>query len=166
MLQYVGEHFLASPAAASTSWSARKARRTSSRISSSTTPSIAAARRIAYPIGLHHYEPHVKDWKHGDPTWQGGKGKGTIGVLNYLAEKGMNSFYTLTMNNHGDAMDTNPWISYDEHTRYDVSKLAQWEIVFSHMDRLGLQLMMITQEEEGERSSASSAPSGNFTTAN
>jgi len=103
------------------------------------------------PDQLHHYEPHVKDWKAGDPTWQGGKGKGAIGVLNYLAEKGMNSFYTLTMNNYGDAMDTNPWISYDEHTRYDVSKLAQWEIVFSHMDRLGLQLMMITQEEEGER---------------
>ena len=106
---------------------------------------------LPYPDQLHHYEPHVKDWKPGDPTWQGGKGKGIIGVLNYLAAKGMNSFYTLTMNNYGDAMDINPWIGYDEHTRYDVSKLGQWEIVFSHMDRLGLQLMMVTQEEEGEQ---------------
>lgn len=106
---------------------------------------------LPYPDQLHHYDPHVKDWKPGDPTWQGGKGKGIIGALNYLASKGMNSFYTLTMNNYGDAMDINPWVSYDEHSRYDVSKLGQWEIVFSHMDRLGMQVMMITQEEEGEQ---------------
>ncbi|MDB5675395.1 MAG: hypothetical protein JWM65_2377 [Sphingomonas bacterium] len=106
---------------------------------------------LPYPDQLHHYDPHVRDWKPGDPTWQGGKGKGIIGALNYLAGKGMNTFYTLTMNNYGDAMDINPWVSYNEHTRYDVSKLAQWEIVFSHMDRLGMQVMMITQEEEGEQ---------------
>ncbi|HEU4961558.1 MAG TPA: DUF5060 domain-containing protein [Sphingomonas sp.] len=100
---------------------------------------------------LHHYDPHVKDWKPGDPTWQGGKGKGIIGALNYLAGKGMNTFYTLTMNNYGDSMDINPWIAYDQHTRYDVSKLAQWDIVFSHMDRLGMQAMLLTQEEEGEQ---------------
>jgi hypothetical protein len=103
------------------------------------------------PDQLHHYEPHVKDWQPGDPTWQGGKGKGIIGVLNYLAAKKMNALYTLTMNNHGDTQDINPWIAYDEHTRYDVSKLGQWEIVMSHMDRQGLQLNVITQEEEGEQ---------------
>lgn len=107
---------------------------------------------------LHHYEPHVKDWKPGDPSWQGGKGKGIIGTLNYLASKGMNSFYTLTMNNYGDAMDINPWISYDEHTRYDVSKLAQWDIVFKHMDKLGMQVMLITQEEEGEQTLGKMTP--------
>ena len=106
---------------------------------------------LPFPDQLHHYEPHVKDWKPGDPTWQGGKGKGAIGVLNYLAGKGMNTFYSLTMNNYGDAMDINPWIDYDIHDRYDVSKLAQWEIVLSHMDRLGMQFIVITQEEEGEQ---------------
>ena len=106
---------------------------------------------LPHPDNLHHYDAHVQDWKPGDPTWQGGKGKAIIGVLNYLADKGLNSFYTVTMNNYGDAMDTNPWIGYDEHTRYDVSKLAQWEIVFSHMDQVGLLLMMVTQEEEGEQ---------------
>lgn len=106
---------------------------------------------LPYPDQLHHYDPHVKDWKPGDPTWKGGMGKGIIGALNYLAGKGMNTFYTLTMNNYGDAMDINPWIAYDEHTRYDVSKLAQWDIVFSHMDRLGMQVMLLTQEEEGEQ---------------
>ncbi|MGI9263570.1 MAG: DUF5060 domain-containing protein [Gammaproteobacteria bacterium] len=106
---------------------------------------------LPHPDNLHHYDAHRQDWNPGDPTWQGGKGKAIIGVLNYLAEKGLNAFYTVTMNNYGDAMDTNPWIDYDEHTRYDVSKLAQWEIVFSHMDRLGLLLMLVQQEEEGEQ---------------
>ena len=115
------------------------------------TKDYRGAKGFATPDQLHHFDPHVRDWKQGDPTWRGGKGKGIIGALNYLAGKGMNSFYTLTMNNYGDAMDINPWIDYNEHTRYDVSKLAQWEIVFSHMDRLGMQVMLITQEEEGEQ---------------
>jgi hypothetical protein len=106
---------------------------------------------LPYPDQLHHFDPHVKDWRPGDPTWMGGKGKGIIGALNYLAGKGMNTFYTLTMNNYGDGMDINPWIAYNEHTRYDVSKLGQWDIVFSHMDRLGMQAMLLTQEEEGEQ---------------
>jgi uncharacterized protein DUF5060/collagenase-like protein with putative collagen-binding domain len=101
--------------------------------------------------GLHRYEPHVKDWRPGDPTWREGKGKGIIGALNYLAGKGMNTFYSLTMNIGGDGREIYPWTGYDERARYDVSKLAQWEIVFSHMDTLGMQLMVITQEEENEQ---------------
>lgn len=103
------------------------------------------------PDGLHHYEAHVRDWRPGDPTWRGGRGKGIIGALNYLAAKGMNTFYTLTMNVDGDARDIYPWTSYYERARYDVSKLDQWEIVFSHADRLGLQIILVTQEEEGEQ---------------
>jgi hypothetical protein len=101
--------------------------------------------------GLHRYTPHIRDWREGDPTWKGGKGKGIIGALNYLASKGMNTFYSLTMNIDGDGREIYPWTTYTERARYDVSKLAQWEIVFSHMDRLGLQLMLITQEEENEQ---------------
>lgn len=101
--------------------------------------------------GLHRYEPHVRDWRPGDPEWRGGKGKGIIGALNYLAGKGMNTFYSLTMNHGGDGREIYPWTGYEERLRYDVSKLAQWDIVFSHMDTLGLQLMLITQEEENER---------------
>ncbi|MEX2300047.1 MAG: DUF5060 domain-containing protein, partial [Bryobacterales bacterium] len=101
--------------------------------------------------GLHRFEPHRKDWKPGDPAWQNGKGKGIIGALNYLAGKGMNTFYSLTMNVGGDGREIYPWTSYDERARYDVSKLAQWEIVLSHMDTLGMQLMLITQEEENEQ---------------
>jgi hypothetical protein len=101
--------------------------------------------------GLHRFAPHVKDWKSGDPTWKDGKGKGIIGALNYLADKGMNTFYTVTMNIDGDGREIYPFTTYEERARYDVSKLAQWEIVLSHMDRLGLQLMVITQEEENEQ---------------
>ncbi len=101
--------------------------------------------------GLHRFEPHLRDFLEGDPTWKGGKGKGIIGAMNYLAAKGMNTIYSLTMNVDGDGREIYPWTSYTERARYDVSKLAQWEIVFSHMDRLGLQLMFITQEEENEQ---------------
>ncbi len=101
---------------------------------------------------IHRYEPHVKDWRPADPSWQGGKGKGMIGALNYLASKGMNSVYFLTYNlDGGDGRDTWMWTSAGVRDRYDCSKLDQWEIVFSHMDRLGLMLHVVTQETENDR---------------
>ncbi|MEZ4771966.1 MAG: DUF5060 domain-containing protein [Bacteroidia bacterium] len=100
---------------------------------------------------LHHYEPHLQDWKDGDPTWQGGKGKTMIGALNYLASKGMNSVYFLTMNIGGDGKDVWPYTAYGERLRFDCSKLDQWEIVFDHMDHLGLMLHVVTQETENEK---------------
>lgn len=100
---------------------------------------------------VHRYEPHAGDWRPGDPTWQGGKGKNIIGALNYLAGKGMNSVYFLTYNiDTGDGKDTWVWTSPEVRDRFDVSKLAQWEIVFSHMDRLGLLMHVITQETEND----------------
>lgn len=100
---------------------------------------------------LHTYAPHSGDWKAGDPTWQGGKGKNMIGALNYLASKGMNSVYFLTMNIGGDGKDVWPYTGYEERERFDCSKLDQWEIVFDHMDDLGLMLHVVTQETENEK---------------
>jgi len=101
---------------------------------------------------LHKYEPHVRDWRRGDPSWQSGKGKGIIGALNYLAGQGMNSVYFLTYNiDGGDGRDTWIWTKPDVRDRFDASKLDQWEIVFSHMDRLGIQLHVVTQETENDR---------------
>ncbi|NQU25469.1 MAG: DUF5060 domain-containing protein, partial [Candidatus Nealsonbacteria bacterium] len=105
----------------------------------------------ALPEGLHRYEPHVRDWHAGDPTWQDGRGKGIIGALNYLASKGMNSVYFLTMNVGGDGKDVWPWIGPDTRDRFDCSKLDQWEIVFSQMDKLGILLHVITQETENDQ---------------
>jgi hypothetical protein len=96
------------------------------------------------------YEPHVPDWTPGDPTWQDGKGKGLIGALNYLASEGMNAFSFLTMNVTGDGDDVWPWTGPRTFRRYDVSKLAQWEIVFRHSDRLGLFKHFKTQETEND----------------
>jgi hypothetical protein len=99
----------------------------------------------------HRYAPHLAHWRPGDPTWRGGRGRGLAGALRYLAEQGMSSVYFLTMNVGGDGDDVWPWIARAARDRYDVSKLAQWELVFSHMDRLGLALHVITQETENDR---------------
>jgi len=109
---------------------------------------------------LHRYEPHVQDFRPGDPTWKNGKsatrladkGKGIIGALNYLASKGMNSVYFLTYNiDGGDGKDVWPWTDPDEKYRFDCSKLDQWEIVFSHTDKVGIMLHIITQEQENDQ---------------
>ncbi len=101
---------------------------------------------------LHRYLPHVKDFRNGDPTWRNGKGKGIIGALNYLASKGMNSVYMVSYNiDGGDGKDVWPWTSPQERYRFDCSKLDQWEIVFSHMDSLGLMIHVITQEQENDQ---------------
>ncbi|MCW5515552.1 DUF5060 domain-containing protein [Muriicola sp. Z0-33] len=107
------------------------------------------------------WSPHLQDWNNGDPTWQNGKGKGLIGAINYLSEKGMNAFSFLTMNVIGDGKDVWPWAAANHgdldgasgadatnRTRYDVSKLAQWEILFSHADSKGMYLHFKTQETE------------------
>jgi len=70
--------------------------------------------------------------------------------LNYLASKGMNSVYMLTMNVMGDGDDVWPWTDRNERYRFDCSKLDQWEMVFSHMDQLGLMIHFVTQETENQ----------------
>lgn len=98
----------------------------------------------------HKFQAHAKDWKKGDPTWKNGKGKNIIGALNYLESKNMNAVYFLTMNIQGDGKDVWPWNDINERYRFDCSKLDQWEIVFDHMDSLGLMLHIVTQETENE----------------
>jgi hypothetical protein len=102
--------------------------------------------------GLHHYSTHVQDWKPGNPSWQNGKGKGIVGAMNYFASQEMNSICFLTFNITGDADDVWPYISPNsaDRERFDVSKLDQWEILFSHMDSLGIHLQFLTQERENE----------------
>lgn len=97
---------------------------------------------------IKDWGPHVQDWKPGDPTWQDGKGKGVIGAVNYLASQGLNSFSFLTMNIEGDDRNVFPYLNYKERLRFDVSRLAQWEILFEHADRLGMYLHFKTQEAE------------------
>ncbi|WP_317983500.1 DUF5060 domain-containing protein [Salinimonas profundi] len=100
---------------------------------------------------IHHFSPHRQDWKPGDPTWQDGKGKNIIGMMNYLAQMGMNSAYMLTLNIEGDGKDVWPYTSPTSFNRFDVSKLAQWNILFEHMQSLGIAVHIVIQETENER---------------
>lgn len=109
------------------------------------------------------WEPHVKDWKQGDPTWQDGKGKGMIGAINYLASKGMNVFSFLTMNITGDDRNVFPYTSYDERLHMDLSRLAQWEIVFEHADKFGMYLHFKTQEAENQQAGFQTGSWSHFT---
>ena len=99
---------------------------------------------------IHSYEPHLGDWQEGNPTWQNGKGKGIIGAINYLQSVGVNSVYMLTLNILGDGMDVWPYTDYNERYRFDCSKLDQWEVVFDHMESLGIMTHFVLQETENE----------------
>lgn len=118
---------------------------------------------------LKTWAPHAKDWREGDPSWQNGKGKGLIGALNYLANEGQNVFSFLTYNAGGDGKDVWPHISHEPspeegRVRFDVSKLDQWNIVFTHAQRLGLYLHFKTQETENDNEEVWALDGGNVGT--
>jgi hypothetical protein len=96
------------------------------------------------------WAPHVRDFREGDPSWQGGKGKGIIGALNYIASEGLNSVSFLTMNIGGDDRNVFPYIDSETWDRIDVSKMDQWEIVFGHAQQLGLFLHFKLMEHENQ----------------
>lgn len=103
---------------------------------------------------IHRYTKHLGDWKTEDVTWVGDdgkpKGKAIVGAINYLASKGMNSVYFLTMNIKGDGKDVWPYLTPDDFSRFDCSKLGQWELVFDHMQKQGIALHVQLQETENE----------------
>ena len=93
---------------------------------------------------------HQRHWAQGDPTWNNGKGKEIIGVVNYLAEQGMNTHYFLLMNAYGDGKQAFPWTGADNYYNYDVSKLDQWQIVFDHMMMKGIMPQFVLSEQENQ----------------
>ena len=117
--------------------------------------------------GRHDYATHLDDFNVGDPTWDGGKGEAIIGATNYLAEQGLNTIYLLTNTSGGDGRDVSPWTfdasetdqhdngltdtEIDKFSIYDVSKLAQWDIVFDHMDENGIYKNVLLQETENDQ---------------
>lgn len=100
---------------------------------------------------IHTYKPHAQDAQPNDPTWQEGKGSNMLGAINYLAGQGMNSIYFLTMNIEGDGKDVWPYTHHQERQRFDCSKLAQWDRVFTHMERQGIMMHLVLQETENEK---------------
>ena len=99
---------------------------------------------------LKTWQPHVRDWTSGDPTWQGGKGKGLIGAINYLSGKGCNAFSFLTYNAGGDGDNVWPFIQREDKLHYDCSKLDQWGMVFDHGTAKGMYLHFKMQETEND----------------
>ncbi len=114
------------------------------------------------PSGLHEFAPHVMDWNPGDPDWDrtdppmASAGRGVIGALNYLEGQGINSIYFLPMNTGGDAQDTWPYVGPinpngaggNDNVQFDISKLAQWDIVFNHAQAKGIKLHVVLNEAE------------------
>lgn len=101
---------------------------------------------------VRDYTPHKQDWSDGDPTWQGDKGKGLIGALNYLSGAGANGISFIPYNIAGDGRNVWPMVSPDlkHKLHYDCSKLDQWGIVFAHAQARGLHLNFKLQETEND----------------
>jgi CubicO group peptidase (beta-lactamase class C family) len=102
------------------------------------------------------YAGHVRDWRPGDPDWGYGRGKGIIGALNYLGEQHVNLIYFLPMNIGGDGQNVWPFAGKinpagaadNDDVHYDISKLHQWQIVFSHAQAKGIVLHFVLNEAE------------------
>lgn len=118
------------------------------------------------------WAPHSKDFESDADAfvWQEVKGRNLLGAINYLASEELNVFSFLTFNVDGDdrnifphllskemdeytsyASDKNnkeAWESYFHKTRFDVSKLEQWERVFSYGEKKGMFLHFKTHETE------------------
>ena len=108
------------------------------------------------PRAGHAYTNHVTDWRDGDPDWDGGKGRGIVGALNYLASMNVNSIYFLPMNIGGDGKNVYPYLGpidgkgdpQNDNLHFDLAKLYQWGIVFEHAQRNGIMLHFVLNEAE------------------
>jgi hypothetical protein len=121
---------------------------------------------------LKEWAPHANDFKEeAQPyVWQNNKGKNLLGAIHYLASEELNVFSFLTFNVDGDDRNVFPHLlkvthqEYEEYasnkknvgawgtlfynTRFDVSKLDQWERIFQYAETLGMFLHFKTHETE------------------
>lgn len=119
-----------------------------------------------------NWEPHAKDFDDSAAPylWQGSKGKNLLGAINYLASEELNVFSFLTFNVDGDDRNIFPhvlkspvkdyeayastkknkeaWETMFYKTRFDVSKLDQWERIFDYSETKGMFLHFKTHETE------------------
>ena len=113
-------------------------------------------------FGSHSYAAHVADWNSGDPDWDSPdragttNGRGIVGALNFLAERGMNSIYFMPMNIGSDKMDTWPYSDpaiqrtgspANDNLHFDISKLTQWGTVLNHAQRKGVFLHFVLNDK-------------------
>ena len=118
------------------------------------------------------WSPHAKDFvADAEPfLWKGDKGKNLLGAINYLASEELNVFSFLTFNVDGDDRNIFPyllkvpieeyeayasdkknkeaWETMFHKTRFDISKLAQWERILAYGEQKGMFLHFKTNETE------------------
>lgn len=128
------------------------------------------------------YANHTQHWDSGDPTFEcsgcslNDDGRGIIGLINYLAEpaagvNGVNSKYVM-MNSSpdGDTCAAHPFVTgtntAQTRRHFDVSKLAQWNIVFEHMTKKGILLNALLGESENDEDMQDTATSCTGSTTN
>ncbi|GGZ25619.1 hypothetical protein GCM10007049_17690 [Echinicola pacifica] len=126
---------------------------------------------------LKKWEDHAQDYHEDAKPYLWGadqqKGKNILGAINYLHTKGLNAFSFLTFNVDGDDRNVFPhllkvdlaeyenfakekknpkvWENQVIHDRFDVSKMDQWEQIFSYGDMKGMFLHFKTQENENDQ---------------
>lgn len=92
------------------------------------------------------YAPHEADYNLGDPTFANGKGTALIGAINYLSDKGVNVMSVTTFDVEGDDKNVHPYITPDNQLNFDISKLAQWGVIFDHTVTMGIALRLKFQD--------------------
>lgn len=101
---------------------------------------------LAPEEGGKAHAPHVADYHNESlPTFANGKGADIFGAINYLARLGMNVMSLATLNINDGVF---PFISAQESDvlTYDVSKLAQWDVVLDHAEKMGIALHIKLQD--------------------
>ena len=111
-------------------------------------------------IYLHRFAGHAQDWRPGDPDWdrndgpvatRKNAGRNYIGMLNFLGRQhGVTSLYIMMMSVKDDGDDTYPTVAHADKEHYDVSKLDQWEVVFSHAERVGIFMHLLLCEASND----------------
>jgi len=105
---------------------------------------------LGWALPFKGYEQHYQD---GDPRWQNEDGvadKALIGAINHLAEQGGNVIVVRPIDLGSDGNGVFPFISPAEKTRYGLSKLAQWEILFEHAQAKGIYLSVMIDETQSD----------------
>lgn len=110
---------------------------------------------------LHRFAGHTQDWEPGDPDWdrndgpestRKNAGRNYIGMLNYIGRQHRaSSLYIMMMSVKDDGDDTYPTVAHADKEHYDVSKLDQWEIVFTHSERVGIFMHLLLCEASNDK---------------
>jgi hypothetical protein len=76
-------------------------------------------------------------------TWGGGRGLGIMGVLTRIGEnENCSVLYITTLSDH-----VYPFVDPSDRLAYDISKLAQWELVLAYAVQLGVSVFLNLQAE-------------------